>query len=343
MKDINDIQNYFNEKYYNQNKNYNIIMSEILKTENQHIIRKEKSFNFFKVIATTVITLLGTTGIVFAGVTAYNEYIKKQDELKSNSLYLNDGKLYSNDFTEDMIYEKTVDLYYKVITNISDYNKYKHNLSDLPELTSEEFNSNFLIIIGNWGSRYPHENDLEISRIDVNDETTSIILKQKENPNYDKNAITLYAIIDKSTLKQNIKLCIEQNEIKYQNYVSIENLPNDYSIEEAQKDGCFVEENSKVLSDDVKVLDNLIENAKSNIESFVRIYSKSSNSIRIIDLQYKNGIFIANVRNLKEKEVNTFSFKYLTKREHTQKGTVEYGYNMIDRSEDAGFLLEISY
>lgn len=343
MKNNENIKEYFNDRYYNKDKNYNIIVSEIIKDEKIYDIRKESSFNFFKIVATWIITLLGTTGIVFASVIVYNDYIKRQDELNSNNLYINEEGTYSNDFTKDMIYDETTDLYYKVITNINDYNEYKNKLNDLPEMTKEDFNTDFLIIIGNWGARYPHENDLTISNIDVTEETTDIIMKTKENPDYNKSEMTLYAIIDKTKLKENIKLDIEISKVQSKNFINIESLPSNYSIENALKDGCFVEENTKVLSENAKVLDELIDNSKNNIESFVRIYSKSYDNVRIIDLQYKNGIFISNIRNLKEKDVYTFSFKYLTKKAHSQNGTFEYGYNMAERSEDSGFLLEISY
>lgn len=342
MKNKKEVQKYFKDNYNNKDNNYKVILSEIMEEENT-IKNTNCFFNFFKIATSTVIALLGTTSIVFASVKIYNEYVKKQEELHSQELYVTEEGLYSNDFTKDMMYEESIDLYYKIITNIDDYNKYKNIINELPDMLETDFENNFLILIGNWGARYPHESDLMISEVNADEKTTYITMKQKENSDYDKSSITLYAIIDKETLKENVKLNIENSNISAEKFVSIESLSNNYSIEDALKDGCFVEENTKVLSENKYAIDELIENSKNETESFIRIYSKNNNVIRIIDLQYKNGMFMSNVRTLENSDVYTFSFKYLTKQEHSQSNTYEYGYNSVDRSIDAGFLIEISY
>ena len=69
MKDKKKIQKHFKNKYYNKSTNYKIIISEI---------RKEESMNrkkFLKAIVTTIIALIGSASMVFAGTIIYNEYI----------------------------------------------------------------------------------------------------------------------------------------------------------------------------------------------------------------------------------------------------------------------------
>ena len=341
MKNKKKLQKYFNKNYYNKDDNFKVIVSKIIEEENINI-KTNIFFNFFKIIATAIISLVATSGLVFASVKIYNEYIKNKGEIQSDALYLTEDGLYSSDYTNGMLYDRETHLYYKIITNMKDYNKYKNILDKLPEMTKETFINNFLILICGTGSRDPHETDLEISEVTANSEITYLTLKQKENPNYEKNSITLYAILDKELLRDKVKLEISIPEIKSEKFIAIENLPDTYSIEDALKDGCFVENDSKILSENKYELDELIENSKNSIESFIRIYSKDGNSTRVIDLQYKNNIFMAKGRNLGNSEIIIFSFRFLTK-SYYENGMYLFGYNNIDRAIDSTMLLLVSY
>lgn len=338
MKNKDEIRKYFNNRYYNKENNYQAIVSNILKSQNNN-----KFLGLYKIITTAIISLLGTTGIAFASVQIYNNYIKKHEEIDSNSLYLNADGLYSYDFTKNMTYDESTDLYYKVINNIDEYNNYKNMSSTLPKMLEEDFSNNYLILIGNWGARNPHETDLIISNVDADSTTTYIMLKQKNNPNYDKTMITLYAIVDKQSLRPNIKLTINNFEIQQKDYNKLSDLPDTYSLDDAEKDGCFVIKDYKVISKNKNSLDDFINNAKNNVESFIRIYSCNNNKVKIIDIQYKNNIYTAQVRSSESPDIYGFSFKYLTKKELSENNTYEYGYNDVDRSKDAGYLLKVCY
>lgn len=333
MKNKKELQKYFRNKYYNKNNNYEVILSEIKKEES---IKKN---SFFKIVAAIIISLFGTTGIVFASNKIYNEYIKKQNEINSNQLFVVKEGTFSNVFSNDMIYADKVDLYYKIITNIEDYDIYKTKINELPEMTQDSFNDNFLIIIGNWGSRQPYESDLTISDVNADETTTCIKLKQKEKPNYNKTTITLYAIIDKALLREKTNITIEYPKIETNNFASLDSLPDNYSVENALNDGCFVEENYNILSNDKYAIDELIKKSQNGEEDFLRIYSKYDDYIRIIDLEFKDGIFFMNERNSINKKINSISFKYLTKRYFPEREAYEYGYNSIDSSIDVNQLL----
>ena len=341
MKNKKKLQKYFNKNYYNKDDNFKVIVSKIIEEENINI-KTNMFFNFFKIIATTIISLVATSGLVFASVKIYNEYIKNKGEIQSDDLYRSSDGYYSINFKQNMLYDDSVNLYYKIITNIDDYNKFKHILKDLPVMNAEDFNNDFLIFICDAGARNPHEQDLEISEVTADSEITYLTLKQKEKPNYEKNNITLYAILDKELLRDKVKLEISIPEIKSEKFIAIENLPDTYSIEDALKDGCFVENDSKILSENKYELDELIENSKNSIESFIRIYSKDGNSTRVIDLQYKNNIFMAKGRNLGNSEIIIFSFRFLTK-SYYENGMYLFGYNNIDRAIDSTMLLLVSY
>ena len=102
MNNKKQVQKYFKQKYFNKKNNYKKILSTIRYNEN-----KNKS-NILKIIITTITTLLGTTGIVFASAKIYNEYIKAHDTIDSSNIFLNeDGITYDLDITKDMIYTRT--------------------------------------------------------------------------------------------------------------------------------------------------------------------------------------------------------------------------------------------
>ena len=345
MKNKKELQKYFNKKYYNKDNNYKIIVSKIMEEENQNI-----KINIFleisRIAAILLISILGTSSLVLASVKIYNEYIKNKGEIQSENLYLTEEGFYSMDFANDMIYEETANLYYKIITNIKDYNKYKNIIEELPEMTKDEFNNNFLIIIASGLSRRPHEADLIISEVDADETHTYVTLTQKCNSDYDKDIFTLYAIINREILREKIKLNVEAPEIRSEKYVDIESLPNAYSIEDALKDGCFViDENFKILSENKNALDDLIENSKKGVESFMRIYSKEKNRRRIIDLQYKKGIILTKVRNLDNQKIYIYSYKYLTKQLYPEgKDNIYiYGFNNVDSAIGSTLFLAVSY
>ena len=77
-----------------------------------------------KVSVILFVITLSLTGITFAGVTLYNTFIKKQDKMETRGLF-DDGRGYSNYETDlmanDMTWQDDVRLYYRAITNSTDY------------------------------------------------------------------------------------------------------------------------------------------------------------------------------------------------------------------------------
>lgn len=329
MKNKKQLQKYFNNKYFSKNNNYKAILSKIHKEE------KMNKSNIFRIIATTIITLLGTTGLVFASTKVYNEYIKKQDTIDSGNIFLEgsdeNGQYYNFGITNDMTYDEKTDLYYKVITNIQDYNLFKNKENELPDMTEQNFEQEAIILIVNAGTmRQVSEVDLTISEVICNDQTTYITMAQKENPDYNSQHLIWYAIVDSSMVKDNIKLKIEQSIITTPSYISLNSLPDNYSIDDALKDGCFVEQNYEILSDNKYAIDELIEKAENGEESSLRIYSKSDDFVRVMDLSYKDNIFILNYISLGDTEINVMSAKYLTKFYYEDSTKYDYCFRDFD-------------
>ena len=238
------------------------------------------------------------TGITYAGMIIYNQFIKKQDEVKSRGLFdLGDGRTYYEIdlMANDMTWNEKPSLYHRIIDNITDYEKYKSRVNEFPNADEIDFNENFVVVIANENTRQPHEKDLTIYNITADENTTHIIMKQKENPDYNAESNIWYAIVDKSLLRESADVIIEQRIFNTGEYKDIEELPKDYSVENAIEDGCIVLQNNKVVSKNIDKLDDFIKETENNVNSFIRIYTNYKSSdideIRVKDIEYYNGIF----------------------------------------------------
>lgn len=250
-----------------------------------------------KVVKISIIIIAITvslTGITYAGVTIYNTFIKKQDKIETRGLF-DDGRGYTDYETDlmanDMTWQDDVRLYYKIITNSNDYEKYKSRITTFPEVSEINFGENFIVIIANENTRDFDEIDMEVSNIYAEDETTNIVMKQKDNPDIKDKTNVWYAIVDNSQLKDNIKIKIEHKKFNYDNVTEISKLPLDYSIDKAIEDNCFVLQNNKVVSSNEKQIDEFIEKTKRGENGFIRVYSKYGVEITITDVNFEDGIY----------------------------------------------------
>ena len=238
------------------------------------------------------------TGMTYAGIVIYNQFIKKQDEVKSRGLFdLGDGRTYYEIdlMANDMTWNEKTSLYHRIIDNITDYEKYKSRINEFPNADEIDFNENFVVVIANENIRQPHEKDLTIYNITADENTTHIIMKQKENPYYNAENNIWYAIVDKSLLRESADVIIEQRTFNTGEYKDVKELPQDYSVENAIEDGCIVLQNNKVVSKNIDKLDDFIKETENNVNSFIRIYTNYKSSdideIRVKDIEYYNGIF----------------------------------------------------
>ena len=216
------------------------------------------------------------TGITYAGIVIYNEFIKKQDEVKSRGLFdLGDGhtEYKINLMANDMTWNSDNSLYHRIIDNRADYEVYKSRINEFPEAEEINFEENFVVIIANENIRQPHEKDLTIHNVYADDNTIHIVMKQKETPNYDVESNIWYAIVDKSLLRNSADVTIEQRTFNTGEFKDVKDLPQDYSVENAITDGCIVLQNNKIISNNIEQLDNFAQNTQNNINSFIRVYS----------------------------------------------------------------------
>ena len=288
------------------------------------------------------------TGITYAGIVIYNEFIKKQDEVKSRGLFdLGDGhtEYKINLMANDMTWNSKNSLYHRIIDNRTDYEVYKSRINEFPEVEEINFEENFVVIIANENIRQPHEKDLTIHNVYADDNTIHIVMKQKENPNYDVESNIWYAIVDKSLLRNSADVTIEQRTFNTGNFKEIKDLPQDYSVENAITDGCIVLQNNKIISNNIEQLDDFVQNTQNNINSFIRVYScyKGKNTdktkVEIKDLEYYNGIYYLRGIYLKDEDKNYYnSYIPKLKKSHTTFGT-EYNWNNDDGITGTTFII----
>lgn len=249
---------------------------------------------FLQIVASLVIVILGTTGVVFASVKIYNNYISKQDKFESRGLFdTGDGiTTYETDLmANDMTWNAEPRLYHKIITNMEEYNKYKSRIPEIPDMSESDFESNFLVIVANENIRQNLEKDLIISDVYVDSETTKIIMKQRENPDYNNDCNIWYAVVDNSQLRDNVKVEIAYKDIDMDDIVNIKDISVNYDIEAAKKDNCLIVENNKIISDNEGAIDDFMKNAEEGKDEFIRIYSKYDNQIIVKDVRYENQIY----------------------------------------------------
>jgi len=282
-----------------------------------------------KVICVILCITVSLTGITFAGITFYNAFIKKQDKIETRGLF-DDGRGYTDYETDlmanDMTWQDDVRLYYRTITNFNDYEKYKSRISTLPEVSEINFDKNFIVIIANENYRDFDEIDMEISNVYIDETTTNIIMKQKENPNMEDTTNVWYAIVDNSQLKDNVKITIEHKNFNNEDVIEISKLPLDYSVNKAIEDGCFTLRNNKLVSSNEKQLDDFIEKTKKGEKSFIRVYSNYEGEITITDVNFENGIYYTNTIVLGTEKKYHNTYKKL-KREEVKNGNykdIEY-------------------
>ena len=140
------------------------------KTNRKH----SKIFNF---IIGLIATIFSITGVCFA-TSAISEHIKQN---------INQGKISQDelnyDYTRELLnsglnWEVQDDsFYYKVLTDIESYTKYKEIIKELPDEKQINFENSFIIVIYSLDYRgSDDENNLIINNITFNEKTTYISL-----------------------------------------------------------------------------------------------------------------------------------------------------------------------
>ena len=268
---------------------YNEYMLGNLKNDfyETRVYNKENTMEkLLRTVAMFIFAIVFTVGVVYAGIAIYNNYIK-------HSIYseysINVSKSWVND---NMEYSKEVNAYYSVITNYEDYLIYKKKFKDMNNLNETDFTENFVVLIV---SQLTNVYKVNVDMITVEENTLYIDLT-KDNIN--ENAKTLHTlIIPKEQYRENIELRRVYEKPASEN-IPLENISENYSLEQAIADGCIVLNNGKLVSENENKIYEFIENTQNGKEEFIRIveYYENSTKIKVQDVRYKDGMYLYAVK-----------------------------------------------
>ena len=184
------------------------------------------------------------------------------------------------------ILERINNIYYIKISNYEEYKSYKNKFPDILDMSLEDFENNFMIITytENISTAY-----LLPYKIDVKDDTLYLGMKRdmRKNSNNSQSSMILPEEADaKNTI---VYQCIDFT-FPTDKYVDITSLPEEYSLEQAQKDNCYISaSNGHVYNENI--LNSFLDAVNNNEDYFIRIIRYSSdNQTVIIDVYFDSKI-----------------------------------------------------
>lgn len=249
--------------------------------QNKDIIRN------INTVLSLFLVIVSCVGIVYASSYIYNEIYQVFSNISNRE------EFNANEFYNDMTLED--DVYYMKVLNYEDYIKSKERFGNIVEMSKEDFESNFAIIISLEKFEYSKSKIVEVYA----DSTTLYVVLDNinESSNIDNNILS--AKIDRNYLREEIKINFLYEKPSSESYIPLEELPNNYSKEQAIEDGCFVIMNNEIISSNEEQIIEFEKNVNNNKEAFIRIVTiiyneknKIKESIIIRDIQYKNGEFL---------------------------------------------------
>lgn len=286
---------------------------------NTHYYKSTKFTNIkYKMpkVATVAISCITTASMVYAGVVVYNFYQSKtKTDFEKNINY---------DYMQDMTYQEGI--YYKKVLNLEEYKKCQKRWNGLIEITQEEFESNFIMIIAVENTSLV---GLSVSDVKAIDDTLNIEFYQNFE-DIENNVISLKIPISENRDKIKFRKISKQPESN--NYINIKELPKEYSKENAIKDSCIVIEEGKVISNNKEKINEFIENSQNGADSFIRIVNIIENKLNIIDIEFKDKNYYV-CKDTSRTNKNS-EYTYLCGNEivlSTRKGTTEENIYLKDK------------
>lgn len=261
---INKVWNKY-ENYSNNRKNTDRFFYKKIYQNSKYILAV-KSFIAF------LISLVTTAGIVYAGITTYN--------LIQKSTSTNFNKNPGYDYNQNMILNNGI--YYKKINSYEEYENAKKVWDNLVDMKREDFNNYFMIILA--GENY-NTTGLYISNIYIENQKLCVELNKKDV--WSENDTVISTKISKELYREQIEIINLPNDVDTTNkYKSIDNITNDYNIEKAIFDNCFViNDKNQVVSNDKNRLNEFIENCNNAVNDLIRICIYESNRTIICDIK----------------------------------------------------------
>lgn len=279
---MNNVWNKY--EYYSSNKERK---NEFLL---KHVYKNTEYILAIKSFITFIISLLVTSGIVYAGITTY-KFIQSSTSTNFNSGF---------DYNQNMTFNNS--MYYKMICTYEEYTQAKEIWNNLVEIEENEFKDYFIIVIA--GENY-NTTGLYISDIYTKEEKLCVELRKKDI--WNENDTVISTKVSKNLYKDQIEIINLPNEVDTTNkYKNIDEITSDYSIDEAIKDNCFtINDKNQVVSNNKTRLNKFIENCNNKINDLIRICIYEPNRIIICDVEYLNNKINMVEKVIKSDNINT--------------------------------------
>ena len=251
----------------------------------KRVYREETNENrFLKAVAMFIITVLTTIGVVYAGMVIYNNF-------KNKTAYINfNNSLISQEWVDENMKNSAEeqDIYYASIRSYEEYLRYKEKIGSLGEFKAEDFNNNFIVLICG--------EEINVESLETDNDTLYINFMSSFTKG-EQNVHEL--LVPNEQYRENIKLVRKYDKSESVN-IAIEDIPSDYTKEQAIADGFVVTENNKIISNNENDIYDFIEKSKNGENCFIRfvVYNAENNKIEIGDLEYKDGKYLYKLRKI---------------------------------------------
>lgn len=295
-------------------------METALSEENISRHVKVNTLNFMKMVAMFIAVCIVSTGAVFAGVATYQYFATKSSK---QDYSVAPGYDYEIDQEFDIKWSTEYsEIYYTKISAYDKYLKAKQIWTQLIEVNEQEYNDYFIIIVSMQNTP---KVSMHISNVTADETTTYVELSESEER--DNNNTFFSVKVSKEYERDNIEIN-KISKVPYSDkYISIENLPENYSKTQAIQDGCFViGDKNNIVSANKEQMEEFITNSKNGKGCFIRIVQyKEDTEVYVMDIEYKDGKYLTAryEKSLEENaKVKYNRYENITLRNTTNIGTI---------------------
>ncbi|MCI8548404.1 MAG: hypothetical protein HFJ38_05895 [Bacilli bacterium] len=250
-----------------------------------------------------IITLIIAALILLAFIYFFSNTNEKLSETNIESELFSYELFECNNILYDDV-ERMNNMYYKKIDTLEQYNLYKAKTDFMPECNTN-FNERFILMIMVENSSVEH-----IVPEKIYTENDKLYIGMVKNANINPNYNAFIIEISKNLEKTNIEVYKAINEdIQYENYIPIKELPRNYTIEDAKKDACYIIGNNGEIFNK-QLAEQFVDNYSNNKNSFIRVIKCSGEEKTIIDVYYSTieNKFLTCVDN--SRIFNDFTYNY---------------------------------
>lgn len=286
MKDIDKILNGLDLKNVDIPEEIENKINYTINHLNNKETNKNKFDEYFNVkrlvpILASIAVIIFTTG-VYATIIKNTKNIEQKEGTIDQNATIFDNRDEYYDWVHDMDCDDNI--YYKKITNYSEYLKIKKVWNDIVQMNENDFEENFFLILMSKENTY-------ISKIYCNENTTFVEISYNNIENYNVDNSRLTTKVSNEHNRENLDIKINPNIDGSSEYKKLEDFEKNYSKEDAISDGYFVLSDCEIISNNKDLLDKFIENSKT-IDSSIRIIIYSTYSdLKICDIVSKNGSY----------------------------------------------------